>query len=66
MGLFVIVETLGVSVEDCLFIGDRDERDGECARKAGMTYLLLERRNPRAEYQFQTYHELNGVLNCSL
>ena len=40
-GLFVAAEALGVSVEHCLFIGDRDDRDGECARKAGMPYLIL-------------------------
>ncbi|MGH2415669.1 MAG: HAD family hydrolase [Microcystaceae cyanobacterium] len=40
-GLFVVAETLGVAVEHCLFIGDRDERDGECARRAGMPYLIL-------------------------
>lgn len=62
-GLFLIVETLGVPVEHCIFIGDRDERDGECARKAGMPYLILERRNPITEYHFQTYHELNEKLN---
>ena len=64
-GLFIIVETLGVSVEHCLFIGDRDERDGECARKAGMPYLILERASSRTNFQFQTYHELNKQLNES-
>lgn len=40
-GLFIATEILGVSVEQCLFIGDRDDRDGECARRAGMPYLIL-------------------------
>ncbi len=40
-GLFVATEILGVSVKQCLFIGDRDDRDGECARRAGMPYLIL-------------------------
>lgn len=62
-GLFVIAEKLGVSIEDCLFIGDRDERDGECARKAGMPYLILKRGGTRTNCQFQTYHELNDQLN---
>ncbi len=57
-GLFVIVETLGVSVEECLFIGDRDDHDGECARKARMPYLILKRRKSRIKYQFNTYLEL--------
>jgi len=40
-GLFIATEILGVSVKQCLFIGDRDEKDGECARRAGMPYLIL-------------------------
>ncbi len=62
-GLFVITEKLGVSIENCLFIGDRDERDGECARKAGMPYLILKRRGTITNCQFQTYYELNEQLN---
>ena len=62
-GLFHIVETLGESVEHCLFIGDRDERDGECARKAGMQYLILETKKSNSSYRFCTYHELNEKLN---
>lgn len=65
-GLFVIAEKLGVHIENCLFIGDRDERDGECARKAGMPYLILERRDPGTSFQFQTYHELNEQLNNAI
>ncbi len=40
-GLLMTAEILGVPVEKCLFIGDRDDRDGECARRAGMPYLIL-------------------------
>ncbi|NJL20781.1 MAG: HAD-IA family hydrolase [Leptolyngbyaceae cyanobacterium SM1_3_5] len=40
-GLFITAEKLGVNVEQCLFIGDRDDRDGECARRAGMPYVIL-------------------------
>ncbi|MDJ0734908.1 MAG: HAD family hydrolase [Nostocaceae cyanobacterium] len=40
-GLLITAEILGVPVKQCLFIGDRDDRDGECARKAGMPYLIL-------------------------
>ncbi|MDZ8184149.1 MAG: HAD family hydrolase [Nostoc sp. ChiSLP02] len=42
-GLLLVAETLGIAVENCLFIGDRDDRDGECARRAGMPYLILEK-----------------------
>ncbi|MBD2091232.1 HAD family hydrolase [Microcoleus sp. FACHB-1515] len=40
-GLLVAAEKLNVNVEQCLFIGDRDDRDGECARRAGMPYVIL-------------------------
>ncbi len=43
-GLLVAAAELGVPVVNCLFIGDRDEKDGECARRAGMPYLILSRR----------------------
>ncbi len=41
-GLQTVVEKLGMDVRDCLFIGDRDDRDGECARRLGMHYLILD------------------------
>lgn len=40
-GLQVAVEQLGVTMQECLFIGDRDDRDGACARQAGMAYLMI-------------------------
>ncbi len=44
-GLLVAAKELGVPVMNCLFIGDRDDKDGECARRAGMPYLILPRKN---------------------
>lgn len=41
-GLLVAVEKLGVSLGECLMVGDRDDRDGECARRAGMPYVIVE------------------------
>ncbi len=41
-GLLIAADILGVAVEDCLLIGDRDDRDGECARKVRMPYLILD------------------------
>jgi len=43
-GLVVVAEKLGVSVCNCLFIGDRDDKDGECARRAGMPFMILDRK----------------------
>ena len=64
-GLVVITEKLGVSVEDCIFIGDRDERDGECARRAGMPYMILNKKID-GDNQFKTFYELNKHLDSSL
>ena len=38
-GLLFTAKELGVPVMNCFFIGDRDDKDGECARRAGMPYL---------------------------
>lgn len=43
-GLLFTARELGVLVKKCFFIGDRDDKDGECARRAGMPYLILPRR----------------------
>lgn len=40
-GLRVVAEELGVSVDHCLMIGDRDDKDGECARRASMRYVIV-------------------------
>ncbi|WP_207432117.1 HAD family hydrolase [Sabulibacter ruber] len=50
-GLFYIAEKLGLSTDECLFIGDRLELDGECAERANMPYLILEKK-PFKEFDF--------------
>ena len=44
-GLIYIAQQFNVSVEECVFIGDRAELDGECARRAGMLYLEVTKKN---------------------
>jgi HAD superfamily hydrolase (TIGR01549 family) len=39
-GLQKLVEKMGLNGSECLFIGDRDSRDGACARRFGMPFLL--------------------------
>ncbi|UNC93645.1 HAD family hydrolase [Candidatus Contubernalis alkaliaceticus] len=41
-GLLVAARSLNIPVEYCLFVGDREDRDGECARRAGMPYYILQ------------------------
>jgi HAD superfamily hydrolase (TIGR01549 family) len=43
-GLILTASKLKTTVDRCLFVGDRDDKDGECARRAGMSYLIL---NPK-------------------
>ena len=40
-GLLVAAAKLGAPAPECLFIGDQEAKDGECARRAGMPYLIL-------------------------
>jgi len=42
-GLLHIVNTLNLPIEDIIFIGDRFEKDAECAKKTGMDYIVLSR-----------------------
>lgn len=62
-GLRYIMKRLGVTAEHCLFIGDRDDRDGECARRAGMPFLLLDSRNPGKPCTFTGYAALLKTLD---
>jgi HAD superfamily hydrolase (TIGR01549 family) len=40
-GLKYIADTLKQSISDCMFIGDRQDKDGVCALNAGMLYVIL-------------------------
>ncbi|MEL6841675.1 MAG: HAD family hydrolase [Bacteroidota bacterium] len=40
-GLQYLLEKTGFEASVCLFVGDRDDRDGEAARRAGMPYWVL-------------------------
>lgn len=50
-GLLYIAERLNVTPQECLFIGDRHEMDGECALNANMPYLILDKK-PFNEFEF--------------
>jgi putative hydrolase of the HAD superfamily len=60
-GLERILGALAVTPAEALLIGDRDERDGEAARRLGCPYLLLARR-PAGERQIGGFDELLGTL----
>ena len=60
-GLERILEALAVAPAEALLIGDRDERDGEAARRLGCPYLLLSRR-PSGEREICGFEELLRAL----
>jgi FMN phosphatase YigB (HAD superfamily) len=40
-GYLLAARRLGVPAQRCLVVGDRDDADGEAARRAGMSFLLV-------------------------
>ena len=48
----------GVSTEQVVMIGDRDERDGECARRAGTRYLIKSTDGQPRMHHFREYADL--------
>jgi len=60
-GLARVLELLAVSPDEALMIGDRDERDGEAARRLGCPYLLLSR-EPATVHEFAGFPALLSSL----
>ena len=54
-GLSRALERLAVGPAEALMVGDRDDCDGEAARRLGCPYLLLARRPAAA-------HEIDGLM----
>jgi FMN phosphatase YigB (HAD superfamily) len=50
-GLLVAAAKLGAPAPQCLFIGDQEAKDGACARRAGMPYLILPHRHKNRQLQ---------------
>jgi len=62
-GLFRVLELAGVPPQQALLVGDRDDRDGECARRAGVPYLIRTREPATDGHQFQDYEDLVRSLH---
>ncbi len=58
-GLLRVLELLDVDPAQCVVVGDRDERDGEAARRVGAQFRLRTRR-PSGPGQFRRFSELLG------
>jgi HAD superfamily hydrolase (TIGR01549 family) len=56
-GLLRILKENGLAVSDCLFIGDRYEKDGKCAENAGMDYYIL----PQGKFKKGKSHAMPGM-----
>lgn len=56
-GLECLMSRAGVTPAQCLMIGDREDRDGACARNAGVRYLIKTRFS-QAPHHFREYREL--------
>ena len=50
-GILYILEQLDIQQKNtCLFIGDREELDGECAKNAGVPFLLLDKTRAKTDF----------------
>jgi FMN phosphatase YigB (HAD superfamily) len=60
-GLESLMSRAGVTPSQCVMIGDREERDGACARNAGVRYFIKSS-SPQAPHHFREYRELLPAL----
>ncbi|MEM7212309.1 MAG: HAD family hydrolase [Pseudomonadota bacterium] len=59
LGLQRLLERMRLPADACLYIGDRDERDGACARRLGVHYLIkTDGKDDRHPQVFHHYDEL--------
>jgi putative hydrolase of the HAD superfamily len=50
-GPLIAAIKLGAQASECLLIGDQEDKDGECARRAGMPYLILASRHKDRQFK---------------
>lgn len=62
-GLTYIMNYFDISAEYCLFIGDRDELDGACARQAGMDYYILSSEDKKGPFYKQLAESVSNKQN---
>lgn len=64
-GLLLLVKKLAVPIDTCLLIGDREDKDGECAREIYMPYLIKTNHYAGPNH-FTSYKKLNMVFGQSI
>jgi len=57
-GLLHIIKENGIKASDCLFIGDKFEKDGKCAENTGMDYHIL----PQSRVKREKFYTL--ITTC--
>lgn len=62
-GLQRVLGLTGVEPQRAILIGDRDDRDGECARRAGVAYLIKTREAAAPDHEFGSYEDLVRSLH---
>jgi phosphoglycolate phosphatase/putative hydrolase of the HAD superfamily len=63
-GFLYVAQRLSASPSRCLIIGDRDDRDGEAARRGGFQLLLkTSAKSPIRRGEFSRYSDLVGELD---
>jgi putative hydrolase of the HAD superfamily len=61
-GLLICCRKLKVLPENTLYIGDRDDHDGECARRANVPYIILPGDRGTAEhFYYQLIQRFTGI-----
>lgn len=64
-GLEWLLEAAGVEPQQAVLIGDRDDRDGECARRAGVGYLIKSENPVSDGHHFRDYGDLVRSLHSN-
>jgi FMN phosphatase YigB (HAD superfamily) len=64
-GLQRVLELAGVAPEQAVMIGDREDRDGECARRAGVRALIKVSKPQRDKACFRDFADLTQSLEQS-
>jgi HAD superfamily hydrolase (TIGR01509 family) len=61
-GLQFVAKLLDVPPEECVYIGDEEDLDAECARNAGMQFLIIGNKKRNRVGYFKDYLELTNQV----
>ena len=55
-----IADSLGVKSDECIVVGDRDDTDGEGARKSGMKYIQITEKKRKVTEQIMRWQDFTS------